>query len=576
MLIDIEKFVRQYLPPNKRLPVTAGLATTLFSGLDSLAQQVNDFMYASQFDTGTPGQVGVLEYILQNYVNGSIRVLNADGVNVDFRVLVPAALSSSERGEVVRIVERYRLRSKRYQVLDNLDWGNTGPGPVTGLAFAFPVSIVQVGTKWIISITINKTGVFPFRLVNTTNGEVRIDILNFNFVEFTTYNYELSNPGNYQVKIAGITGSAVAASVVESTTKPSWLTDISVSWDPNLHTCSFWPNTVGNVDTELLVTDASGVPVNGLSWLDVPWNQNTWIDGTKEYRNGYTEVFRANPTSLGVGGITGGNTYTLKLRRTETPNDVFVFNWTAPITSISPAAVIALTAPPEVPSVGACKYGPFVASITRVRNNRLDILFDAEDVEVFEWQILSGSSVIYSGTQSMVLDGHALFDPSNRPYVTFPTLIPGTYSFRIRGFSCSSDWSSKPFTIVDSSGPSGPPVVTGPITPKVEMSGLKKHINVLKSGSSENWTLTDIADDEPPATGFEYLYQIGSQIVRQSTLLTGYKWETDRPCRILKTKIKIGVSGTWEYYDDGTAAKVDLFSHNCLFAIQVITFNEQT
>jgi hypothetical protein len=575
MLIDIEKYVRQLLPPNRRKPGHIGLCTSLFSPIDAVIKDLNSFSYDSQFDTGTPGQVAVLEFILQSYVNANIKVIDADGIKTDFRVLVPESLSSSDRGEVVRIVERYRLRSKRYQVTDLVDWGGGDPGPVIGLAFSPTPYAEPVAQGWNLSVGLNKSGIYPLKIVNTTTGNVRLMIENFEFVAGAAYYFNLTEEGNYKITIGPLTGNANAQNVAESTTQPDWLVDLSVTWDANSHDCRFWLHSLNDVDCDLLITENNNVPVSGKSWQGVVWNQNTWIAGDREWSATWSEEFIANPIAFGNGGMLPGSTYRIKVRRAQSPGDVFVFIWEAPSVSIvTPQLVVFEVDTPDLPD---CAYGPFVSSIISVTQTRLYFLFDAWDVKQFKWKIKSGATVVASGVTDMVTGPDrniAIFNPSNHPYITYPSLSPGSYTLEIEGSECNSTPSTKPFEIEGEDEEPEPPVVTGPVTPKVELRGLPEHMKITVGGSSENWTLNDISVAEPPASGFEYFYQIGNQVLRQSTPLTNYKWESNRPVRILKSKPKIGLGSLAEYNGDNDWQRGNWFSRNCTMAITVIVFNE--
>lgn len=440
ILIDIEKYVRQLLPPNRRLPKHIALTTTLFKPIENAIQAFNDLVYESQFDTGTPGQVAVLQYILQSYVNANIKVLNADGGKFDFRVLVPEGLGGSERAEVVRIVERYRLRSKRYEVTDLLDWGSGGGDPVTGLAWLTQPIITETNGSWLIQFQVNKADIFPLKIVNTTTGNVRMDITNYE-ASLALVGFTLYEPGVYRVELGSLRGNATAIGTTETNIKPDWLSKVVFNYDPNGHECSKYVNATA--DVQMQIAEVSGVAVGGVSWENVPWNQNTWIAGTNVYADGYNEVFRANGTSFGQGGILPGATYKIKIRRTAVPGEVFVYTWTAPNTPVNKQEIV------FGPVAGTCERGPFiVANSISAEDDRIIFSFDAKNVTAFKWRIKKDNLILRSDIQQMLNpNGSAKFSPSNRPVLNFVKLDPGNYTLEIEGASCSSGVSARAFTV---------------------------------------------------------------------------------------------------------------------------------
>lgn len=574
MLIDIEKYVRQALPPNHRTPNYISLTTGLFVPVDGVIRDVNDYEYDAQFETGTPGQLGVLEYILQAKVNASIQILDADGVRMDFRVMIPEGLSVSERSVVRQLVERYKLRSKRYELTESIDWGSGSSDPSQGLGWSTAPYIQPVGNVYNLTFGINTSGVYVFKLVNTNTSEIYKDLDAFEATAGVQYNFNVNTAGLYRIVVGGLTGYATAVLVTETMVMPAWLESAYVTWNPIGHDTSFWLNTLNDVDTEILVTRSDGAVIEGKSWMDALWNQNTWISGDREWAVDFSEVFRANGISNGVGGILPELEYKIKVRRSETPGDVFVFTWTAPITAIPSPTLIEIA--DDTPTLPACTSGPKITSVLYSNQTSLRILFAANMVYNFLWRIKSGSTVVRSGDIDMTIGGvpgPAVFSPSNQPIITYAALSNGSYTLEIEGGSCSSVPDSEPFTISDGEETPEPPVVTGPVTPKIETRGLLEHMNIQIAGSSENWTISDIATNEPVKSGYEYYYQVGNHVLKQSSLLTNYKYESNRPLRIIKTKPKIGLSSLNAYDYDGPDAG-DFFSKNTTMAICIIVFNE--
>lgn len=229
-----------------------------------------------------------------------------------------------------------------------------------------------------------------------------------------------------------------------------------------------------------------------------------------------------------------------------------------------------------VGSLIACESGPKIDSFYVIQKNAIHFYFDAVNVTSFKWRIKDDTStVVRNGVTQMLSGGSPAFSPSNRPFVSFADLTPGNYTFEIEGDSCISTPNSKTFVLESTpvEETPEPPIITGPITPKVQTRGLVEHMEIQVGGTSEDWNISDISDDEPPAVGFEYYYQIGNVVIRQSFPLSNYKYQSNRPLRILKSKPKIGLNNLGEY-GDGPTNNINLFSRNATMAICVLIFNE--
>jgi|GEM_PF-4035822 len=228
MLLDIEKFVQQILPPNRRKDNHIGILTTLFRA-DYVIEKQNSFEYDLQFDLGTAGQVGVLEHVLQSYIHEGITILDADGVRVDFRVLVPDVVSIAERGEAIRLVERYRLSSKRYEVVDVINWSNQGSDPVTGLDFS---GTPNINDTYFLFYGINKSGVYFTNIRNLDTGEV----FRNQDLEYTAHSqmgWQLPGAGRWRIQVGSIFRIVNRVNVEYVTYAPDWLSWIGYTFDVN-------------------------------------------------------------------------------------------------------------------------------------------------------------------------------------------------------------------------------------------------------------------------------------------------------------------------------------------------------
>lgn len=249
-----------------------------------------------------------------------------------------------------------------------------------------------------------------------------------------------SSPGPFPQ----LTPTPSPSPLVETGLLPAWLEQVYVTYDVNSHETSLWVNSTESVD--LKIGKTTGVPINGLSWLNIPWTQDTWNPGTTDYSAPYDKVFRLNPISFAAGGIEPGTSHVIKIRRTGNISPVYVFNWTSPTTSIPNPTVIVTAAPSN-----NCSYGPLIYNdvVTYSSTGRIDFSLDGVGIQSFKWRVkFGGSTVVASGITSMTNElGNAAFSPANKPYVSFPPLANGSYTFEIEGNNCVSTVDSVAFTV---------------------------------------------------------------------------------------------------------------------------------
>lgn len=433
MLIDIEKFVSQMLPPNKRLPVHIALATSLFSPLNRVLNISNKFKYDSQFDTGTPGQVAVLEYILQSYVDGNIRVTDGTGSNVDFRVLVPQTLSPQKRGDVVRIIERYRLRSKRYEVVDNISWGGGG-NPITQLAWAsVPSSIELTDGNFGIQFAPTISGNFPtiIKLGNTVlYNETR------EYAAGQLVNYAVISTGIYTVQL-GTLLATVEVSAGLLTMKPGWLNRIAYTHDVDTHEFTLYLDATEPVRTRIVALAGENVSGNG-------WNETTWMNGIAT-GGGFSERFHYNPLVIGQGGIVRANTYRVYVHRVSNPNVIYYKDFTTQNNSNVYPPVDIILSNPDLPD---CQLGPNLDSVLSASETEAVFRFAAEEVYRFFLRIREGGAIIWdtemvyheSATAEDRANPRVQLFYNNTPTVVYPQLAPGvSRTIEIEGSSCKSE-----------------------------------------------------------------------------------------------------------------------------------------
>lgn len=201
MLIDIEKYVRQLLPPNRREPVTVALATMLLWPVKSLVDAFNIFREKCLYEIGQPGQLAVLQFRLRELIDANIQVLDADGFRLDFRVIVPFLTVDKER-QVRAIVEKYRLRSKRYEIKEQPDW-STGDGVSfwEDYPYAFQVSDYYMIAIALDGLTADKD--YRTRIIDP-NGNTIMDAV-VQYSQGITYSFNIPTaPGVFKVFVGSL------------------------------------------------------------------------------------------------------------------------------------------------------------------------------------------------------------------------------------------------------------------------------------------------------------------------------------------------------------------------------------
>ncbi|TKT89465.1 hypothetical protein [Dyadobacter frigoris] len=451
MLIDIEKFVQQELPPNKRKPVHIALATALFSPINGVINSLNKYEYDSQFDLGTPGQVAVLEYILQSYIDGNIRVTDGTGSLIDFRVLIPSTLTVEQRGDVVRYIERYRLKSKRYEVVDSISWGG-GNVPVTPLAWYYgPVVIDNGGGNFNIRYALNQSKSAQTIL------KFGSSVLFNNVREYQAQenvNYLVTSPGTYSIQVGDLI-QYIEVSPALVTDKPAWLNKIAYTHDVDTLECTFYFDATEDVQSR--IEAVSGAQPSGV-WGD----SNTWVDGGESQfaQPNYSELARYNPTVLGSGGIIRSREYYIYVRRTASPSVVFQKKFTTTSAShVYPPTDISLVDTVNLP---ACALSPTLGSIFQATETFMVGQFAASSVFRFNIRIKEGSTTVRNAEmvyEPLATDADRIeaakptkliqFFNSDTFTFVYAALTAGSRTIEIEATSCKGTGiSSKPFVIV--------------------------------------------------------------------------------------------------------------------------------
>lgn len=556
------------LPPNLRLPNHIALATTLFSPVNRIITAQNDYEYDSQFDTGTAGQVGVLEFLLQSYVHSDITIEDGDGTRFDFRVSIPRALSQQQIGEINRLVDRHRLRSKRYEVSEGPNAIDTPSNTtiIRELAWAAEPSI---SSEKILLYGVNRSGIFRTKIFNLTTGGIVVDA-DVQFTAGEIRQQQLPSSGQWklevgtlQATIGGSTPDIHTPDVV--TTAPAWLTFLGYTFDANTREASIWINRT--VDTKLKIERVDGSPISGSTWNNIPWDNAKWIEGTTEWAAPYSEVFRLNP--VGSSGLYPGQEYRVSVASAADNSTIFTQTFKLPaVSQLMPPQEIVLSTQPEL---AACGRGPTVVSIDLVTSAQIVWHFDGEGIEgikTYLKDLSSGSiirnNIIQVAKKDSAGNFQAVFSPGNQPRWTFDVpLPPGTYQLGNEGANCKSviSWSNSfkiegatpinPIVPINPVGPINPINPTGPVTPLNPQLGEYKSYQRLRTFPglmkltetpvAGGFSYTDEVISTPPS-GYEVSYVINEKRYLGMGRLVNYVHQFPGPLSIRKCFSRVGIS----------------------------------
>ena len=571
MLIDIEKYVRQLLPPNRRGDDHVGLMTTLFKPIDAVINRMNELEYDSQFDA-YGGQVGVIEFVLQNYVDSNIRILDADGVRLDFRVLVPDGISDAKMGLVRKYLDRLRVASKRYEITSTPQWSNGGGG--IGLAWEIAPEVVQ-GLE--IRFKPSIPGVYYTLIYRQDAQEVYL-AENVEYPNNFTPHYTLPSAGIWRIELASLVGTVDLTPVTVTTTTPDWLEWLGITWSQNTKECSIWIDTLDDVDVEIKINAVDGSALSGITWGGIPFDNNSYIAGTTEWAGARSEVFRINPPV----GLQPGTEYRLFIRRTAYPNTIFSINMVTPTSDIdSPSAIV-------LPTTGVgvtCGNPPTVAAIHLHTQQRVTFTFAGADITDIKAQLkntATGVIVRSKDIQVATPNGsggyNAVFSPGNRPTWVYSTPIPaGTYQLGIEGGNCDSSvsWSAS-FTVtedevIDPGGPLDPQ--SGDYAVFQQVVPYPGFMKMQRTAITGGWLYTDLRlkGDTGADSALVMWYEINGVRIITDRLVDYFVSDKNQAISIVKSPQKSTTDDWWQvdHNQGGNDANQGYFYPGFIYAVRL-------
>ena len=219
--------------------------------------------------------------------------------------------------------------------------------------------------------------------------------------------------------------------------------------------------------------------------------------------------------------------------------------------AIKDAKLGSIVTPPVI-KIPDCNCGLKLVNIVETKSTSVKFNFygcgDIQDIYYF---IIQGSDTLRKGNVVPVND---------KPTVSFTDLPQGDYKFAIRGKSCISALSeSKGFTIPKLTGEVTPPVVVPPAvqhgTPndaKWISQGLSDHLNLSFTRADTGFLITDLATFSPESN-YDFWYFVNGQIVKQTTPLKNFKYQSFSPIQVLKMQGRKGLDtfNRWEGWNDG-------------------------
>ncbi len=139
-MFNLPAFIKQFLPPLRRVPLLGALINVLFGGVPKNQDDLVNGGKDAIDDVKNTGQVAVLTALLNKSVEGLtdsvVYIAEALSANSDFQVVVPPDLTD-QGVEIVRaLVFKYKLAGKRFEIFRGADYSvvdNSGP-----IAYAFP------------------------------------------------------------------------------------------------------------------------------------------------------------------------------------------------------------------------------------------------------------------------------------------------------------------------------------------------------------------------------------------------------------------------------------------------------
>ena len=261
-------------------------------------------------------------------------------------------------------------------------------------------------------------------------------------------------------------------------------------------------------------------------------NDKTWFWNAVPYQTG---------ERMRIEGVPRLDSVRITIRPTARPTCYVGFNYNLgggqnPTDPVDPTDPTDPTNPTQ--PLPACGAGPTILSIASVTQTGLTAQFHGNGVSKIAWQIKTAAGTL--ARTGEVTPGS--------PYVTlaFPAIGAGNYTLTFNGVLCTGT-SSKNFTVtqgetpVDPTNPTDPIDPTSPdpstVQPVIITASTPKIIKLSITGSSENWRISDSAN-EPLQSGYTWWYMINGDIVKTQSNLNNYAYQSNNAGRVLKMALK--------------------------------------
>lgn len=216
-------------------------------------------------------------------------------------------------------------------------------------------------------------------------------------------------------------------------------------------------------------------------------------------------------------------------------------------------------------ALAKCEAGPDIMEIYSVNSERARVQFSG--INVF------GITASVFDSQGKLAVSSSIVPASSDILVPLNNLKPGKYKLRLAGNTCKGA-SEKFFTIPASNAGLR---TSGQGQVKYMARGYAKHLDLVITGTSENWILNDEATDKP-AAGYEFRYLVNGVLLTQSTPLKNYRYQSNNPLRVLKMQTKPGLESLSKWSDRERSYFYDpqaghIFNEGNTAALSTVVFN---
>ncbi|PWJ55561.1 hypothetical protein CLV98_11337 [Dyadobacter jejuensis] len=185
-----------------------------------------------------------------------------------------------------------------------------------------------------------------------------------------------------------------------------------------------------------------------------------------------------------------------------------------------------------------CEFGPKIMEIFNITPQGARVTFHGVNVFGLNYKVYDPSNQLLTSAN--------LKPTSSLITIGYPRLQPGKYRLVLSATTCEGK-SEKYFTIPHDDATKNSRLQASN-RPQWITKGMDEHLDLRITGEPGNWLLEDFSS---PALedGYEFRYMINSDLVKQSTPLHQYPYQSDSPIRVWKMKTKTGLESVNRWSD---------------------------